>query len=400
MDLTKLRFLYNKDSRIVWESKEGRHYVDSIPYDTMRLFYENRYLEMCDHYLGQSENAARKRDKEELTWEKVVNNGTEEYEPADLFKLCKMKIHEDNYMEDEVLNFVCFDLFKKGEYDKTILTYLAEYYCGATSDMKNLWHVARDYDVTTYKLSERIITQMMFSEMMFGEEEIFADYYEGKTYFRLKQAYLAYASREYVVYGRQVKGCIFAIIANEYRKEEELADICKIALLKYYSSREVHEELAPMLREFLREMCEKQIFFSFYLNYPEHWLREVQLYDKTMIEYHAKPGSKVEISYQIRKDDEDTSGYTREVLLPAYEDTYIKTLILFCNESVRYFFTETRGENVTVTEKKTYGPKTIKPIGRYGRLNDMIYMEDKDLSTAMTEFAVEKQLANEIFGAY
>lgn len=43
-----------------------------------------------------------------------------------------------------------------------------------------------------------------------------------------------------------------------------------------------------MLREFLREMCEKQLYFSFYLKYPENWLREVQLYDKTMIEYQRK----------------------------------------------------------------------------------------------------------------
>ena len=41
-----------------------------------------------------------------------------------------------------------------------------------TRNMKKLWHVARDYDITTYKLSERIITQMLFSETMFGEEEI------------------------------------------------------------------------------------------------------------------------------------------------------------------------------------------------------------------------------------
>ena len=38
-------------------------------------------------------------------------------------------------------------------------------------------------------------------------------------------------------------------------------------------------------------------------------LREVQLYDKTMIEYHAKPGSKVAISYQIRKGESDNMNY-------------------------------------------------------------------------------------------
>ena len=40
-------YLYNKDARIVWESKDGRHYIDSIPYETMRMFYENRYMEIC-----------------------------------------------------------------------------------------------------------------------------------------------------------------------------------------------------------------------------------------------------------------------------------------------------------------------------------------------------------------
>lgn len=393
-------YLYSKDARIVWESREGRHYVDSIPYDTMRLFYESRYMEICRKYQRENEDEERKREKEELNWKSIHEYGMDAFEESDIFRLCSMRIREEGYEEDDFLSFVCFELFMRDLYDKVTLTYLAEYYCGATTDMKKLWHVARDYDVTTYKLSERIITQMLFSEMMFGEEEIFADYYEGRTYFRLKQAYLAYVSREYVVNGRQVKGCVFTIIANEYRKEEDLADICKIALLKYYSSREVHQELEKMLREFLRQMCEKQLFFSFYLNYPETWLREVQLYDKTMIEYHAKPGSKVSISYQIRKGENDSLNYQQEVLLPAYEDTYIKTLILFGDETLRYYFTETRGGNVTVTEKKIYEPKAVKPIGRYGRLNDMVGLKEDALSIAMTEYEAEKELAEEIFVAY
>ena len=43
-------YLYDKESRIVWESIEGRHYTDSIPYETKRLFYEPRFLEMCKKY--------------------------------------------------------------------------------------------------------------------------------------------------------------------------------------------------------------------------------------------------------------------------------------------------------------------------------------------------------------
>lgn len=393
-------FLYSKEARILWEGKDGRRYVDSIPYDTMRLFYESRYIDLYKKYKNDLEEQTLIEEAEEISWELLLEQGKEAFEDRSVFKVCSLKIREDDYEENEYLLALCYELFTKDLFDKVTLTYLVEYYCGATAEMKKLWHVAREFDVTSYKLAERIITQMLFSEMMFGEEEIFADYYDGRTYFRLKQAYLAYVSREYVVRGRQVMGCIFAIIANEYRKEEELPDICKIALLKYYSYREVHQAIEPMLREFLREMCEKQLFFSFYLKYPENWLREVQLYDKSMLEYHAKPGSKVTISYQIKGTDGDNLNFIHESLLPSYGDTYIKSFILFADEKIRYYFTETNGDDQIVTEKKIYEPKKVKSIGKYGRLNDMVGLEDEALHTAMKEYAIEKSLSEEIFNAY
>lgn len=393
-------FLYHQEERIVWESKSGRHYVDSIPYDTLRLFFESRYVDMCRRLEEQDEEKVRKREKEELTWDKICEMGIDCFEETEVFKICSMRVRDNGYEENELLTEFCFELLKKEQFDKATLTYLVEYYCGPTADMKRLWHVAQEYEIPTYKLSERIITQMLFSEMMFGEEEIFADYYEGKTYFRLKQAYLAYVSREYVVNGRQVKGCVFVIIANEYRKGEDLPDVCKIALLKYYSAREIHQGIEKMLRGFLREMCEKQLYFSFYLNYSESWLREVQLYDKSMIEYHARVGSKVTISYQLLKDGKESLNYQHEALLPSYEDTYIKTLVLFADETLRYYFTETHGDEVKVTEKQIYEPRKMRAIGRYGRINDMLQMDEEKMQKAMAKYWEENLLAEEIFKAY
>ena len=109
-------------------------------------------------------------------------------------------------------------------------------------------------------------------------------------YFRLKQAYLAYVSREYVVFGRDLDLCVFDMIANECDKKEYLPDICKVALLKYYSSRDYTAELEDVLHYVLREMCEKQIVFPYYLKYKEEWLREVQLYDKVMIDVYKRQG--------------------------------------------------------------------------------------------------------------
>ena len=47
-------YLYDKESRIVWESVEGRHYTDSIPYETKRLFYEPRFVDMCRKYAAST----------------------------------------------------------------------------------------------------------------------------------------------------------------------------------------------------------------------------------------------------------------------------------------------------------------------------------------------------------
>ena len=159
-------------------------------------------------------------------------------------------------------------MFKKQQYDKATLTYLGEYFCGATRDMKRLWEVMREYEIPSYKVAERIITQMLFSENIFDEEKIFEDYYLSDTaYFRLKQAYLAFVSREYILYERELETCVFHIIARECDQKEELPDVCKVALLCYYAGSDYPADIEAVLHQLLREMCEKQIIFPAYMKY-------------------------------------------------------------------------------------------------------------------------------------
>lgn len=147
-----------------------------------------------------------------------------------------------------------------------ILTYLANFYCGATQEMKELWKVAREYEVHTHKLAERIITQMLFSEELFQETKVFEAYYDEGAYFRLQQAYLAYVSREYVVEARRIEKSIIDIICREAEKGEATIDICMIAVLKYYSNQEYETSLKKTLKKFMQELCGKQIYFPFSLS--------------------------------------------------------------------------------------------------------------------------------------
>lgn len=310
---------------------------------------------------------------------------------------------EENYTEDDFLSYLAFEMFRRGQYDKVTLTYLAEYYCGAIGDMKRLWKVLKQYGVPSYKVSERIITQMVFAETLYKEEHIFEDYYlSDNVYFRLKQAYLAYVSREYIVYGRNLEKCVFEIIANECEEKEDLPDVCKIALLKYYSDKEYSEEMAAVLHQVIREMCEKQLVFPYYLKYPEEWLREVQLYNKVMAAYRCKPGGKVRLYYKMKQKEREELGYRAEAMMPVYENLYVKQFVLYDDESVSYYFQESgNGEMITTDKKTLETDKERIYAGKYQQLNEMTGMDSEaERKKAMLEFEEEEQMANQIFKIY
>lgn len=395
-------YLYDKESRIVWESIEGRHYTDSIVYETRRLFYEPRFLDMCRKYAASTGVWKQENEKEDPTFEGIQVKGINAFDEKDVFRLCSKRIREDNYEEDEFLNYLCFEMFKRQQYDKVTLMYLANYYCGATGDMKKLWKVLKEYGIPSYKVSERIITQMLFSENLFQEEKIFEDYYlSDNVYFRLKQAYLAYVSREYVVYGRELDSNVFDMIAHECDQKEDLADICKIALLKHYSGRDYTASMEAVLHQVLREMCEKQIVFPYYMKYKEEWLRELQLYDKAMISYQSRQGSRVTLHHKMRHGNREELGYQSEVLMPVYENLYVKQFVLYQDEAVNYYFVESRGKEDIATEKTLLkNEREISESGKYGRLNRMIGMSPASRKQAMIEYQEEEIMAKELFKIY
>ncbi|OUP86581.1 hypothetical protein B5F07_00905 [Lachnoclostridium sp. An169] len=395
-------FLYSKTDRLVWEARDGRHYTDSIPYESKRLFYELRYMDMCRKYINTVRRNRAQEEEEELTLEVVRRKGLENFPEEEIFGLCSRTIRENNYENDDFLTYICFDLFKKKQYDKVILTYLANYYCGATLEMKELWREARDYEVHTHKLTERILTQMLFSEELFQEAQVFEEYYAEGAYFRLQEAYLAYVSREYVVEERRIGRSVIDIICREYEKGENTIDICKLAVLKYYSTREYSSQTRKTLKKFLQELCGKQIYFPFFLAYEKDWLIELQLWDKTLIEYKGQKGSRVMLYYQLQKGGREQADYSTEVLTPMYENLYVKKFVLFANEKLKYYFKETIDGNSYRSDKETC-VREVMPgeQGRYGRINDIILEKnEKEREKKMRDYAFEDAAAAHMFVQY
>ena len=370
------------------------------PYESRRLFYELRYMDMCRKYINGLKLNREEEEAEELTLEIVRERGLEKYNDTELLTLCSKIIRENNYENDDFLTYVCFELFKKRQYDKVILTYLATYYCGATIEMKQLWREAKEYEVHTHKLAERILTQMLFAEEIFGEAAIFEDYYAEGAYFRLQQAYLAYMSREYVTEERKISKSVIDIICREYEKGEEVIDICKIAVLKYYSVRD-YKNARKTVKQFLQELCGKQIYFPFYLSYEKEWLIELQLWDKTLIEYKGQKGSRIMLYYQLQKGVDENTDYSTEVLTPMYENIYVKKFVLFANEKLKYYFKETIDGNSYRSDKEECSKEFEKgESGRYGRLNDILISEGAERESRMKAYSQEDAIAAHMFEQY
>ncbi len=393
--------LYDKESRIVWESSSGRFYTDSIIYETKRLFYEPHFLEMCKKFEAEEGRKTEEERKNEVSYEAVKEQGIESFEEQELLKFCSWQVRDTNYAENEFLLWLSFYLFVRHQYDRVILMYLANYYCGATRDMCRLWKALREYGIPAYKVGERIITQMVFSENMFQEEDYFEDYYlSGNAYFRLKQAYLAYACQLYLNEGRGLKRIVFDIIVSECEQGEELADVCKIALLKYFSGQDYPADYEGVIHQVLRQMCEKQIVFPYYLNYRESWLRELQLYDKSMICYRARPGSVIRLFYKKRKNGREELGYHSETLLPVFGDIYVKEYVLYEDEELLYYFQETSGKETHETKRAVLQSHPSGNTGKYGKLNAMTRMSPARRTRAMAAYLEEEILADKFFLSY
>ena len=394
-------YLYDKEARIVWEADNGLRYVDSILYETRRPFYEMRYLELCKTRNVAQEEAGEGRKKLSVSFENIRQYGLAYFDKQEAFLLCSKRIREQEQAEDDLLLYTTFELMQEGFYDKATLTYLAHYYCGATNDMKLVWKKAHEYGVATRGIAERIITQMLFSETMFAEEDIFEDYYMGKPYFRLKQAYFAYVSRMHMVKGRRISSKIIQMMLQEISQKEYVADICKATVLKYFAQRDREPAVLELLKGCFDELCGKNLVFPFYLKYPQEWLRETQLYDKVLVEYRGTLGGKVKIFYRIQKEGELLEDFRAESLLPMYDCVYMKEFVLYENETLTYYFEETTEEKQVTTPQVTEKKKTVVyEDGKYGRLNLIALLSKDKQYEAMLHYKKEEQVAESIFRTY
>ncbi len=398
-------FVHDSTSRVIWESEEGRFYADSIPYETKRLFYEPHFIEFCKRYMDTTHQSVPVTIEEDVLIQTVRDQGFASADPEFVFQACSRRISDGDGEEDQFLLDLAFHLFEQGYYNKTTLSYLNAYYYGSSYNMKKLWRKARKYDLPTEELAERIMTQMLFSDQLISEKEVFENYVSKGGYFRLRQAYYAYASHLYFLYDRITDDDVFELIADEFLRDENLPDICRLALIRFYSTHQASAEIKKILKQFMQDFCEKRTIFPFFLQYPDSWKNEMCLEDKTVVQYQSKFGGKVKIHYRVIKPglQKKELKFQSEVLIPAYGTIYVKVFVLFFRETLEYYFEEFSEEKSSNTPRQQYRiDKKEGAYGRYQRLNRLISLPagSRVRTQEAASYDQELKLAEEIFLYY
>lgn len=343
----------------------------------------------------------------EEAYKELKHYGYEEISVNRLMKLCVYLLWSREGSEDTFLLELCAYVFSKGKYDETILRYLLKHYSGTTKNMLKLWQAAQDFTVDAVDLEERLIVQMLFSGSYVARiMDVFEDYYKNSMNQMVISAYLAQQSYGYFVQNLVVHEKIFHYIEREcHQHKKEVPDICKMALLRYYSEKEGLSELQIwMAKKLVQEFLEENKRFAFYKKFERYMELPAYLRDKTIVEYQSNTENTVEIHYMLDTGFSGRKVYEIRKMEKSYAAYYIMEFILFYGERLQYYIAECGPESELLTESDTVFInrfETAEAESRYDLLNDICAcMELHDtitLKELMQSYAEKKKLTEECF---
>lgn len=302
--------------------------------------------------------------------------GPENVEPKDLVRITTHML-EEKLGEEEILLWYIYTAFTKDKYNAAMLEYLIRHYKGSSKSMRNIFRAARDFEVDTFALCERLLVQVLTTKAYIGDEtEIFKIYVAGGSNTEIEAAFLTYRAVEYMKEDRIIAPYLILDIGRVYRRGYQLPLVTHLAYLRYFAENKEEREQADesILQEFLQEIViEKEMLLPFIQEYVDMPGMEA-LADKTFVSYKTIPKSRVVIHYLKRRDSEEKEAYQREEMKEIYFGVYIKEFVLFYGEELQYYITEEQENQEQLTESgilRKEESKEFSKESRYQMINEM-----------------------------
>ena len=316
-------------------------------------------------------------------------------------ELCSYEITEQSFEENDYLLGMAQNCFSHEKYNDVILIYLCKFFQGPTKQMAAIWKAAREFEIDTFDLEERIITQMLYSTDYVDEiERIYDSYLAGGGRELVCMAYLSYFSHYYLVNDMMIPEHVFSQIRERYLAGQTLNDACLLGLLKQLSEISALDAVDNKIAdELLMKYTGRNLYFAFYKKFGETMIRKYHLYDKFFVEYHTKADQHVLLNYSVNGGE-----YHKEEIPEVYDGIYVKVFVLLFGESVSYYISEKLHGEWKVVESRQISNQNMygdKDQSRYDVINNIMFayaMQDETmLSESMRKYVSMDDTVKKLF---
>lgn len=338
----------------------------------------------------------------ERAYELVSCYGLEDVRPQTLVRICNYCVQKQEYEEDGLLTAICAQCFLSGTYEEAMLKYLLLYYEGPIEYMKALWRAGKGFGLEAFMLEERILTMILFErEGLENTEDIFKEYWVNQGKAKICRAYVTLMSYRYFVQELPVQEAVFAYLEQVMLGSVGVADVCRLALLKYYALKNrLSQGQQKWLHYLMRKYNSQGMHFKIFKRLPPKLQKEFYLEDKFIIEYRTDPDNAVILHYQINEEKEQSI-----LMKETFEGIFTKEFTLFYLDKLTWYFTVEENGKKTDTQKQMFTQTKRSVRGsttRYDLINRLIEAEakqDEEMYQELKEQYVGQQyLVDELFG--
>ncbi len=376
-----------------------REYATLCCQTLVEYYYENYQDEQLEFYLSQIDmNRIKPMDRNKYleymvtrslyhkAMEALKSFGFEGVTINRLVKMCSgWMLTPDAETRNELMVELCYYVFSHNKYDEAILRYLVNYYNGETREMYRLWKAAKDFEINTHLLEERLLTQMLYTEGYLEESfRVFSEYYRNVTNHTLVRAFLSFYAYDYLVHLHVINPELFAIMKRELNYEEN--EVCLLAWLKYNSQvKGLTENELSFIEYQIDRFVKKGIVLPFFLGYRKQVALPERILNKCYITYITDPRKQVYIHYRLLREQEEE--YITQRMNNTFIGIHVMEFILFYHEGLQYYITEETSDGSNITESLHIHYECENPEeddSNYNQINLMLLaMEKKDDTTLL-----------------
>lgn len=339
-------------------------------------------------------------------YELISIYGYENISPARLFRLVRYMVGIQSSDYNELLVEMGSFIFRNKVYNEDVLEYMIDFYNGTNDDMYCVWKACLNFSMNVVKLSERVLAQFLFTGEHTGRmTEVFTHYYQSGVRNDVVQAYISFNAYHYLIHETKANEIVFKAIENCIDERRKLPDTCYIAWLKHMTEilpEQFTDRRKLLAGEILTGLCNENKIYAFYKKFRGVLDIPYNAMDKTVIEYHANPDSKVEIHYTYNHDE--NQEYVTEIMKSSVGGIFTKCFTLLYGDKITYYFTVTGAGETITTEKNSCECgelNTEQSENRFDFINDCLACKElHDMVTMkkmMRSYTVKDYVTKQIF---